>query len=115
MLFDNKEGKYVITSSLDMTNRVWNCQTGICLYVLKDDIGVNSMMHEAWTIDRCIGISSDSTILATTDGLFRIRIWKLSSGQLVDTLEGHSGTVTCIAFLGNTGKFISASHDKTIR
>ena len=44
-----------------------------------------------------------------------IKIWRISTGELLQTLSGHSGIVTSVA-LSPDGKFLaSGSSDKSIR
>ncbi|CAM6004056.1 unnamed protein product [Sphagnum balticum] len=41
-----------------------------------------------------------------------VRVWNVQTGECVHTLEGHTATVHCVAFDGNT--IVSGSVDKTV-
>lgn len=43
----------------------------------------------------------------------KIHVWDMTVGKKVQTLEGHSGTVTCLARLG-TDELFSSGADETI-
>lgn len=47
------------------------------------------------------------------DGL--VNVWQLNAHELQSTMEGHSGTVTCIAISPNGLFVVSGSEDKTAK
>jgi WD40 repeat protein/serine/threonine protein kinase len=62
-----------------------------------------------------VAFSPDSTVLATGSRDHTIKIWNVSSGELVRTLVGHVGAVTSLVFNHQGTRLISGSEDKTIR
>jgi WD40 repeat protein len=43
-----------------------------------------------------------------------IKLWRVSDGSLLRTLEGHTGPVTSVAFSPDGSMIVSGSDDKTI-
>ncbi|KAF2175869.1 WD40 repeat-like protein, partial [Zopfia rhizophila CBS 207.26] len=43
------------------------------------------------------------------------KIWDASSGECLQTLEGHRGTVNSVAFSHDSARLASASDDKTVK
>ncbi|KAF2183980.1 WD40 repeat-like protein, partial [Zopfia rhizophila CBS 207.26] len=43
------------------------------------------------------------------------KIWDASSGECLQTLEGHSGTVSLVAFSHDSARLASASYDNTVK
>lgn len=72
-----------------------------------------------------VALSFDNSLLASSHAQrashwlperdYRIDIWNAASGDLLRTLEGHSGKVTAIAFSKDNKVLVSASDDKTTR
>ena len=44
-----------------------------------------------------------------------VRVWDLESGECLKVLEGHAGSVDCVALTPDGRKGISGSDDKTVR
>lgn len=104
-----------VTSSQDMTTRIWSLSQGTCLHVLSDVAGASGKTWEEWAGHHDMAISPDARIVATVDAEFRVRIWMLETSTLTDTLEGHSDWVVSLSFAGDSGLLLTASHDKTLR
>ena len=52
-------------------------------------------------------------LMATAGSDNRIHIWQLSNLQEAGTLNGHTGTVSCLDYSG--GKLVSGSYDTHVR
>lgn len=62
-----------------------------------------------------IGISSDSTKVASSDESTFIKIWDPEGMELLQTLKGHRAPVTGLSFRINHHTLYSCSRDKTIK
>ncbi|MDZ7970239.1 MAG: WD40 repeat domain-containing protein, partial [Nostoc sp. DedSLP03] len=62
-----------------------------------------------------VAYSPNGQQLASASSDKTIKIWDVSSGQLLKTLTGHSDTVISVAYSPNGQQLASASSDKTIK
>jgi WD40 repeat protein len=62
-----------------------------------------------------VTFSHDSTRLASASDDNTIKIWDVSSGACLKTLEGHSNFVLSVAFSHNSTLLASASNDSTVK
>src|SRR5690606_20093004 len=46
---------------------------------------------------------------------FDVHVWSVQTGQLLETLPGHEGPVSALAFTSDGATLASASWDKTVR
>ena len=121
-------GNLLVSSSRDMTLRIWDIQTGYCVRTLKG--------HSDWI--RAVCPSLDGRFLLSTGNDQTLRLWSISTaeGDNKLTLFGHENVVECCAFAppssyqhlavlaglkkpppaSNTGEFMATgSRDKTIK
>ncbi len=57
----------------------------------------------------------DFTKIASAGGSGRIFIWDLKTGEVIDTLTGHTGTVRSVAWSPDGTHIVSGSRDNTIK
>ncbi|MBD1821545.1 caspase family protein [Cyanobacteria bacterium FACHB-DQ100] len=62
-----------------------------------------------------IQISPDNTLLISGSADKTIRLWNLSTGELIRTISGHNDRVTALSFSPDQETFASASADRTIK
>ena len=59
---------------------------------------------------------SKAGLIASGSADYTVKIWNSSTGECLNTLEGHSGRVRCVHFNPtNSSQLVSGSNDKTIR
>ena len=100
----SKDGKYVVSSSLDNTVRIWEASTGQCLGIYNESCDVIS-----------IDFSPDGTYIVA--GLLnnKINIWNIEKRECIYTLEGHSGWINSVSFSSDGRYILSTSNDGSIR
>ena len=64
---------------------------------------------------RCLAISPDGKMLASGSNDFEIKLWDLTTFELIKKLVGHALKVTCIQFKPESNCLVSGSADNTIR
>ncbi|CCE63016.1 hypothetical protein TPHA_0D03830 [Tetrapisispora phaffii CBS 4417] len=102
-----KRGQVLFSASLDGTVRAWDLirYRNFRTFTSTDRIQFN-----------CLAVDpSGEVVCAGSLDNFEIHVWSVQTGQLLDTLAGHEGPVSCLAFSQENGVLASASWDKTIR
>lgn len=109
------DGRRLVSGSGDKTARMWDLETGSCLFTLAiEDITIaeNGPVDAGVT---SVVLSPDGKFLAAGSLDTVVRIWDAENGQLVDKLKGHKDSVYSVAFSPD-GKFlVSGSLDKTLK
>lgn len=111
----------LVSGSQDRTIRQWDMQTGHCLQTI--DVlwafqqNLTTSVEQSLISDRntpFIGaLQTYDAALATgtSDGV--VRLWDLRSGEVVRSLVGHTGPVTCLQF--DERHLATGSNDRSIR
>lgn len=100
----SKDGKIIVSGSMDKTIKVWNLQTGKLLRTLKHSSSVSS-----------VAISNDGQTIVTGAYDKTIKVWNVETGELLRTLKGHSDTVMSVAMSKDGKTIVSGSWSKTIK
>jgi WD40 repeat protein len=96
--------QFFCSGELEKQLRIRTTQDGKVIRSIRGDAGVLSL-----------AFSPDGNLLATGGFDCKIKIWDVTTGQAIYTLEGHGDRVAAVAFSPD-GKFlISGSWDKTIK
>jgi WD40 repeat protein len=114
------DGSHLATASIDTTARIWNVATGERSWTLRSE-GVALPTERGLAGDPvrlpvlAVAFSPDGKRLVTGGTDRTVHLWDVASGKLLQTLTGHSMTVTGVAFLEDGKRIASSSLDHTIR
>lgn len=102
-----KKGQVLFSASLDGTVRAWDLIRfrNFRTFTASERLQFNSLAVDPSGEVVCAG-SMDS---------FEIQVWSVQTAQLLDTLAGHEGPISALAFGVENSTLASASWDKTIR
>lgn len=101
----SKDGKKIVSASLDNTARIWDIETGTCLQVLKG--------HTQWVESVVFSPNGQEVVTASRDKT--IRMWDIESGKCVKTFRGHLNWVRSVSYSPEGRRIASGSFDETIR
>jgi len=93
--------RYILTSSLDATIRLWCVETGRCL---KKFFG---HVEGVW------GIAADTLRIVSCAQDRMVKVWDARTGKCDRTITGHEGPVTCIGLSDST--LVTGSEDHMVR
>lgn len=93
--------RYIITSGLDATIRLWETSTGRCLRTFFGHL------EGIW------GLSADTLRIASAGMDRMVKIWDPRIPTCQDTYEGHSAPVNCIGL--SDSRFITGGDDYQVR
>ncbi|KAJ5773810.1 hypothetical protein N7457_008706 [Penicillium paradoxum] len=104
--FDQEQGRmepprYIITSGVDATIRLWDTSTGRCLRTFFGHL------EGIW------GLSADTLRIASAGMDRMVKIWDPRVPTCQDTYEGHSAAVNCIGL--SDSRFITGGDDYQVR
>jgi WD40 repeat protein len=94
-----------VSGSDDMTLRLWDTISGVCLNTLKGHSGGVCAVAFSPNGTRIVSGSRDKTL----------RLWDALSGTHLNSLEGHSQGVNAVAFSPDSTRIVSGCGDRTLR
>ena len=97
-------GKVFASGDLDGKAHIWNRETGEVQHTL--DVGTN--VHS-------VAFDGAGERVALGCGDAKIRIYRVSDGREIMTLEGHIDGVLSVQFSGDGTRLLSAGYDNTAR
>lgn len=101
-------GKFLVSGGGDCFVKVWDSQTGAVAREFKMGDGVTS-----------VDISADDQLIAAGSLDRKIMVWRVETGELVDTLggppDGHQDSVYSVSFMASGRELISGSLDHTAK
>jgi WD40 repeat protein len=122
---DNSVGEVLASGSFDDTIKLWNVKTGKLLQTLEGNShSVNSVAYspDGQTLASGGSISYQELIrlkyspdLASGSYDQSIKLWNVKTGNLLQTLEGHSSWVNSVAYSPDGQTVASGSRDSTIK
>jgi len=95
-------GKRLISSSRDMTIKIWDVETGT---------EIRTLTHDHWV--NAIDVNHSETLVASASIDKTVRIWEIASGRMLHVLQ-HKKEVTSVAFSQNGKLLVSGGKDGTI-
>ncbi|KZV63327.1 WD40 repeat-like protein [Peniophora sp. CONT] len=96
-------GSIVVSGGSDKDLRVWDADTGLCLYVLRGHTSTVRTLRVLHNRPIAISGARDGSIL----------VWDIQHGRLLRRLDGHAASVRALEVCGN--KAVSGSYDCTVR
>jgi periodic tryptophan protein 2 len=102
-----KTGNVLYTASLDGSVRAWDL---IRYRNFRTFTAPTRLSFSSLAVD-----PSGEVVCAGSIDSFDIHIWSVQTGQLLDTLSGHEGPVSSLAFSPDGSTLVSGSWDKTVR
>jgi len=139
------DSKLVVTGSHDNTTKIWEVATGSILQSLNErnksissvafspdgrlvvsgsefgitiwDVVTGEKLHDFSLKgnESPISFSPDVKYIASSSSYHDIKLWKVSNGQLLNTLEGHTDNISSLSFSQNSEHLASGSWDNTIK
>ena len=97
---------YLITAAGDNKMRIWDPRTGIMLYIVDED---------EWRVVENLANSPNRPRTAYDGENNTIKVWDISTEEVVLVLEGHTDNVTSVDYSPNGDYIVSASEDETVR
>lgn len=99
------DGRLLVAWGPYNTALVWDVETGLILYALKDhDLRINRVIF-----------NSDATLIASCSDDNTIRLWDAQNGDVLMILMGHGERVSSIDFSPDNEMLVSGSWDRTVR
>lgn len=95
-----EDGKRAVSGSTDRSVRIWNTESGECLFILN---GHTSTV-------RCMALKGDMLVTGSRD--CTVRMWNMTTGKTEGVFTGHQAAVRCVQFDGK--RIISGSYDYKI-
>lgn len=111
----------LVSGSQDRTIRQWDMQTGQCKQTI--DVLWASQQNLSTSVDASVFVDRTTPFIGalqtydaalatgTSDGV--VRLWDLRSGEVVRSLIGHTGPVTCLQF--DERHLATGSVDRSVR
>ncbi|MBL8823607.1 MAG: protein kinase [Planctomycetia bacterium] len=100
----SKDGRYVVTTGLDMRARIWNTITGK---------PITSLLHAMRVIHASFSPDGSRIVTGSEDGV--AIVWDVDSGRPITTPLQHEGSVMHTAFSPDGRWIITSSEDSTAR
>lgn len=115
----SSDGSRILTSYGGTSIKVWDVISGRELKLSKDssEVDVRSDTQVVKTLDgpiKCMAVSADGTLGASTDGYRDLIVWNLKTGKYAATIKGSNYEITSAA-ISCDGKTIAAGCGDRVR
>jgi WD40 repeat protein len=114
------DGRLLASAALDKTARVWDIESTEALYVIEPEGFTQYTRSGPVTNPVCVPVtavdfSPDGSKLVTAGADRNISLWDVTTGELIQILQGNTMTVTSVSFAPDGKRIASSSLDRTIR
>lgn len=99
------DGRRAVSGSADNTVRVWDLETGRCVFTLG---GHNGVVYG-------VAVSADGRVAVSGSVDATLKVWDLETGVCLNTLQGHTDMVLGVSITPDGRLAVSGSRDNTVR
>jgi len=101
----SSDRKRILSSSSDRQVRLWDVETGECIYPFKENYSMVSSVT-----------FSEDGLWAVSGSFARLlKLWSISTGRCIRTFEGHTAEITSVSLSSDGRWALSGSLDGTIK
>ncbi|WP_437959531.1 NB-ARC domain-containing protein [Sorangium sp. So ce119] len=109
------DGRFAVSAALDGILLVWDLRTAQAVRVREGHTKPTPYtLRDPYEIICDVAVTPDGHFAVSASFDETLKVWDLSTGQVVRTLEGHTRRVTDVTVTEN-GLAVSASEDKTLK
>lgn len=99
------DGRLAVSGSDDKTVRVWEVETGKCLFTFEDET------HRV----RAVTVTANGRLVVSGAWDRTVRVWEVERGNCSSIFRGHQGVVNSVAVTPDGRLVVSGSYDRTVR
>jgi len=105
--FMGSDGSKMLTSSGDMTCKLWDCNTGADIHTFHD--------HEGDVMSISVRPDNRNRVFVSGGCDTVAKLWDTEVKDAVRTFTGHDSDINTVAFFPNNNAFVTGSDDASVR